>query len=187
MVLQSFPHYLMFLSFFRLHNEGLYASVASIQLLPHSKAIDKIDESFIYPNNDRTVNAVDSVGWTGFEPLFEPFTVMLDDPKKFTILMDKEQFLYDLAQRKQEALLHAWSIRQSTGNDILEAPMMKRLLGSNEGQSNGQGGVVLMKHKQIHDKKEKRDENNDSDNDSDNNSVQDDDVEEDEETGENNG
>ena len=174
---------LFHVSFFRLHNEGLYASVASIQLLPHSKAIDKIDESFIHPNNDRSVNAVDSVGWSGFEP----FTVMLDDPKKFTILMDKEQFLYDLAQRKQEALLHAWSIRQSTGNDILEAPMMKRLLGSNEEQSNEQQGVVLMKHEQVHDKKEKRDENNDSDNDSDNNSVQDDDVEEDEETGENNG
>ena len=149
------------------------------------KEIDTIDESSIHRRSDHSVDGMDSVGWTGFEP----FLVMLDDPKKFTTLMDKEQFLYDLAQSKQEALLHAWSIRQSTGGDCLEAGTRKVLSGTKVEHINEQEGFVLRRHEKVGDRKNVRNENSDSDEDSDNNSAQEDleDLKGDEETGENNG
>ena len=177
--------------------QGLYASVASIQLLDRSKEIDTIDASSTHRTSECSVDdmamaAVDGMamtapmqvpGWTAFEPIL----VTLDDPKKFATLMDKEQFLYDLAQSKQEALLHAWSMRQSTGSDSLRPPVVKGLVGTNEEQNQEQEAFALIKNEQIDNDKE-RDGNNDScsDDDSDVNSAQGD-LEGDEEADETNG
>ena len=102
--------------------KGIYAAVVSVTIYNPDNGMVSLSASSTSPTSEG-LSCVSSIDVTASSSA--PFTVSVEDPKKFAKLMLKEQEMWELAEARDRELLKAWGSQCTERN--LELGLMKEL------------------------------------------------------------